>query len=308
MSESLLKKEFKESDVQRARNLVNKDFTKKTKFKTRYNSILEPGNESEVSLEEVLNEISVSLPENTYGFVRVYTCLGACEWLPKSKIDIYRNKIDDKIRPYYIGKRINRVETAPMEHIATDKGYHYVPFNPTDDKFLNKIRKNLFNAIKIGAVHDFYFWTSELTDEYPSLDLHDNVVEDLERLDGIDEALLSFYTRHTLMLGAIAMQNKPDIQYLWYSSFQDENTILLPLKYYIQYAKKNNLSVWRWMQGLEQLPWFESIRNIVGMLEDYKRSKQQRPQRKVRRVVRRHGNHSGGSVVQLDITEQMVCY
>ena len=36
MSESLLKKEFKESDVQRARNLVNKDFTKKTKLQSGY--------------------------------------------------------------------------------------------------------------------------------------------------------------------------------------------------------------------------------------------------------------------------------
>ena len=34
--ESLLKKEFKESDLQRARNLVNKDFTSKTKSQTGY--------------------------------------------------------------------------------------------------------------------------------------------------------------------------------------------------------------------------------------------------------------------------------
>ena len=36
MSESYLKKEFKESDVQRARNLINKDFTAKTKSSTGY--------------------------------------------------------------------------------------------------------------------------------------------------------------------------------------------------------------------------------------------------------------------------------
>ena len=34
--DSLLKKEFKQSDVQRARNLINKDFTKKTKFQVGY--------------------------------------------------------------------------------------------------------------------------------------------------------------------------------------------------------------------------------------------------------------------------------
>jgi len=36
MSESLLKKEFKESDIQRVRNLVNKDYTSKTKSQTGY--------------------------------------------------------------------------------------------------------------------------------------------------------------------------------------------------------------------------------------------------------------------------------
>ena len=36
MNESLLKKDFKESDVQRVRNLVNKDFTSKTKQQVGY--------------------------------------------------------------------------------------------------------------------------------------------------------------------------------------------------------------------------------------------------------------------------------
>tara|TARA_Y100001938_G_C7957010_1_gene362237 strand:- start:64 stop:642 length:579 start_codon:yes stop_codon:yes gene_type:complete len=35
-NESLLKKEFKESDIQRVRNIVNKDFTKKTKVQSGY--------------------------------------------------------------------------------------------------------------------------------------------------------------------------------------------------------------------------------------------------------------------------------
>ena len=36
MSDSYLKKEFKESDVQRVRNIVNKDYTAKTKSQTGY--------------------------------------------------------------------------------------------------------------------------------------------------------------------------------------------------------------------------------------------------------------------------------
>ena len=288
--------------------VCNDDGETQTKFKTRYRRILQAGDESRVSLEDILNEISEQLPEDTYGFVKVYTCLGACDWLPKNTIDIYRNKLDDKIKPYYIGREIQRVETRPPEVIvASDNRRHFVPFNPTDDKRLHKIRKNLFDAIKKGAAHDFYFWTGEFTDKYPSLELHDNVVERLVLLSGLDEALLSFYIRHTLMIRAIVAQDKPAIKDLWDSSFQDENSILLPLKYYIKYAKNNNLFIWKWMQSLEQLPWFDSIKSIVGMLEDYKGIKQV-PQRKVRRVVRRRGNHSGGAVVNLNITEQMVCF
>ena len=37
--ETLLKKEFKESDVKRVRNLVNKDFTSGTKIQSGYKKI-----------------------------------------------------------------------------------------------------------------------------------------------------------------------------------------------------------------------------------------------------------------------------
>ena len=37
MSDSSLKKEFRREDVQRVRNIVNKDFTAKTKSQTGYN-------------------------------------------------------------------------------------------------------------------------------------------------------------------------------------------------------------------------------------------------------------------------------
>ena len=48
MSESLLKKEFKESDVQRVRNLVNKDFTSKTKSQTGYQKAYKSRKEGDI--------------------------------------------------------------------------------------------------------------------------------------------------------------------------------------------------------------------------------------------------------------------
>ncbi len=47
-NESLLKKEFKQSDVQRVRNLVNKDFTASTKLQTGYQKAHERHEEGEV--------------------------------------------------------------------------------------------------------------------------------------------------------------------------------------------------------------------------------------------------------------------
>ena len=48
MSESLLKKEFKQSDVQRVRNLVNKDFTSSTKQQSGYKKAVEHHKEGDV--------------------------------------------------------------------------------------------------------------------------------------------------------------------------------------------------------------------------------------------------------------------
>lgn len=47
-NESLLKKEFKNSDVQRVRNLVNKDFTSKTKTQTGYKKVYQRHEEGDI--------------------------------------------------------------------------------------------------------------------------------------------------------------------------------------------------------------------------------------------------------------------
>ena len=50
--ESLLKKEFKERDVKRARNLINKDFTSSTRVGTGYSKVLEYHSEGEIWEED----------------------------------------------------------------------------------------------------------------------------------------------------------------------------------------------------------------------------------------------------------------
>tara|TARA_X000001316_G_C920877_1_gene35114 strand:+ start:865 stop:1440 length:576 start_codon:yes stop_codon:yes gene_type:complete len=48
MSESLLKKDFKESDIQRVRNLVNKDYTSSTKAQSGYQKLHERYTEGDI--------------------------------------------------------------------------------------------------------------------------------------------------------------------------------------------------------------------------------------------------------------------
>ena len=48
MSESLLKKDFKESDIQRVRNLVNKDYTSSTKAQSGYQKLYERHTEGDI--------------------------------------------------------------------------------------------------------------------------------------------------------------------------------------------------------------------------------------------------------------------
>ena len=48
MSDSLLKKEFKQSDVQRARNLINKKFTDKTKIQSGYQKAFTKHSEGDI--------------------------------------------------------------------------------------------------------------------------------------------------------------------------------------------------------------------------------------------------------------------
>lgn len=48
MSESLLKKEFKEKDIRRARNLISKDYTANTKIQTGYKAIIEKHGEGDI--------------------------------------------------------------------------------------------------------------------------------------------------------------------------------------------------------------------------------------------------------------------
>ena len=68
--ESLLKKEFKQSDVERARNLVKKDFTSKTKDQIGYQKKYVHRGEGDVFIKgSSAIEFVYAAPSRTYGWI-----------------------------------------------------------------------------------------------------------------------------------------------------------------------------------------------------------------------------------------------
>ena len=70
MSESLLKKEFSSSDLNRIRNIVKKDFSSKTKLQTGYRRVIEDRKEGDIWNEDsrtwtIKNGIKKSIPKHS---------------------------------------------------------------------------------------------------------------------------------------------------------------------------------------------------------------------------------------------------
>jgi len=116
--ESLLKKEFKESDVQRIRNIVNKDFTSSTKVQTGYRKSKKRHKEGDIWEE------------------------GGKQWTIKEGIKQNITKLDD-------AKKALRMPLCcpkcggPLEHWMSKKMYkiHGFCFDPCTVEFEAELRK-----------------------------------------------------------------------------------------------------------------------------------------------------------------------
>tara|TARA_R100001591_G_scaffold73803_3_gene81830 strand:- start:105 stop:683 length:579 start_codon:yes stop_codon:yes gene_type:complete len=116
--ESLLKKEFKESDVQRIRNIVNKDFTSSTKVQTGYRKSKKRYKEGDIWEE------------------------GGKQWTIKEGIKQNITKLDD-------AKKALRMPLCcpkcggPLEHWMSKKMYkiHGFCFDPCTVEFEAELRK-----------------------------------------------------------------------------------------------------------------------------------------------------------------------
>jgi len=147
MNESLLKKEFKESDVQRARNLVNKNFTAKTKIQSGYQKSHESRKEGDVWEESgKMWTIKNGLRQNI------------------TKLDSVKNSIKIPLTCPKCG--------GPMKHHLAKKMYkiHGFCFDPCTVEMEGVLRKaglyseyekKMMSGNIKGVLHDIESWVME---------------------------------------------------------------------------------------------------------------------------------------------------
>lgn len=169
MSESLLKKEFKESDIQRVRNIVNKDFTSKTKSQTGYQKSYERHEEGDI-------------------------------WEESGKTWTIKNGIKQNITKLDAAKKAARVPlTCPkcggsMKHHLAQKMYkiHGFCFDPCTVEYEAGLRKaglyeqyekRMMSGNVEGFLKDIESWVLESLDDNISMVTEQGDVEDWKGMD-----------------------------------------------------------------------------------------------------------------------------
>lgn len=169
MSESLLKKEFKESDVQRVRNLVNKDFTAKTKFQTGYQKAYVHRKEGDV-------------------------------WEESGKMWTIKNGLKQNITKLDSAKKAIRIPLScpkcggPMKHWLAKKMYkiHGFCFDPCTVEFESNLKKaglyeqyekRMMSGNIKSFISDIEAWVLESFDDKITMVTEQGDVEDWKGMD-----------------------------------------------------------------------------------------------------------------------------
>ena len=164
MGESLLKKEFKQSDVQRVRNLVNRDFTAKTKSQTGYQKAYVSHREGDV-------------------------------WEESGKTWTIKNGIKQNVTKLDKAKKAIRIPLTcpkcggPMKHHLAKKMYkiHGFCFDPCTVEFETSLQKaglyeqyekKMMSGNMSSLASDIESWVLESINESNSFVTEDGVIED----------------------------------------------------------------------------------------------------------------------------------
>lgn len=162
--ESLLKKEFKQSDVQRARNLVNKDFTAKTKEQVGYQKAYKRYEEGDIWEE------------------------GGKTWTIKNGIKQNVTRLDAAKKAIRIPLRCPKCG-GPMKHWLAQKMYriHGFCFDPCTVEHEASLRKaglyeqyekRMMQGNMKAFAKDIEEWVLDYVSQQESFVTEDGVVED----------------------------------------------------------------------------------------------------------------------------------
>jgi len=162
--ESLLKKEFKQSDVQRVRNLVNKDYTASTKSQTGYQKVYERHQEGDVWEES------------------------GKTWTIKNGLKQNITKLDKAKKAIRIPLRCPKCG-GPMKHHLAQKMYriHGFCFDPCTVEFeanlqkaglYEEYEKKMLSGNIAAFAEDIESWVLESINDTNSVVTEDGTVED----------------------------------------------------------------------------------------------------------------------------------
>lgn len=215
-----------------------------------------------VYLEEILQEISSKLPEDTYGFVHVFSCLPVCNWGSKDDVEKFIKPDGFKALKAYNTQRLPcRVETYRIDLEINDTIVSYDPIL-SDNKLTtlrNAIVKNVFQE---DDLYNSMLLVEEFIHKYKDAVWYDHFIKLNELVNVIKSPSLLFYINHTKMMLAIDAENTEEIERLWNTDITEKYFLLLPLQDYIDYSKGSIKTV---LEGLVEKNYdnFELINELT---------------------------------------------
>ena len=193
-----------------------------------------------VTLKQILPEISKKIPKNKYGFVYVFSCLGACEYDTKDDIELYtKPKGLSPVRGYTVKKIPARIDVSryslgdgeKWDPVLTNDGYiidrrNWFVENYPSTSIENKTFITIFR-FTIG-----FKFGENWRDHLPDLDSHfiQNNKNKLRKYAVVN---------HFKFIDLLHEGDLEKIKKAWNMQFKDETKFLLPYINYSTYSKKN---------------------------------------------------------------------
>ena len=208
-----------------------------------------------VTLNEILPEISKKIPEDKYGFVYVFSCLGACEYDTKDDIELYTKPEGlSPVRGYTVKKIPARINVS---RFGTGTGEKWNPVLTNDKDIIshrNWFVENYNNKdipdkefIEFFSLLYAFKFGENWRDHLPDLDsgfIQNN--DSMLRKDAV--------VNHFKFIDLLHEGDLEKIKNAWNMQFEDKTKFLLPRVGYFTYSGEKNLD--------------EKIENLIVIFKD----------------------------------------